>query len=284
MAKVEMGANGDSKATVKTQRAVTGRGSSLRRYQDVIIGSRSLWRTLYFEFALFLALIPGAVGIGLRKLFWPRLFAACGRGTVFGWGIVLRHPHRIHLGARVVISEGCVLDARHEESAQSLVLGDDVILANQGILSCRNARVTIGPRCGLGAQTSIIASHGNDVRIGADVAIGPRCCIIGGGNYHTDRLDVPIWRQGIKPDHPVVLEDDIWLGANASVLGGVRIGHGSIIAAGAVVTRNVEPFTVCGGVPAKPIKRRTAAPSGSFSDAHTNVAAWHGRRQNPVSR
>ena len=69
MASVGMGANRDSKPTLKTQRAVTGRGSILRRYQGVIIGSRSLWRTLYFEFAILLALIPGAIGIGLRKLF-----------------------------------------------------------------------------------------------------------------------------------------------------------------------------------------------------------------------
>jgi acetyltransferase-like isoleucine patch superfamily enzyme len=264
-----MGNKESSTARVKTQRAVTGRDSSLRRYQDVIVGSRSIWRTLYFELAILLSPIPGAIGIGLRKLLWPRLFAACGQGTVFGAGIVLRHPQRIHLGARVVISEGCILDARHEVG-QALVLGDDVILANQVILSCKGACITIGARCGLGPQTSIVASDGNDVRIGADVAIGPRCCIVGGGNYHTDRLDVPMWQQGIKPDHPVVLEDDIWLGASASVLGGVHIGRGSIIAAGAVVTRTVEPFTVCGGVPAKAIKRRLAATAEHpLSDAQT---------------
>ena len=56
---------------------------------------------------------------------------------------------------------------------------------------------------------------------------------------------------------PVVLGDRVWCGLGATVLGGVEIGEGAVVAAGAVVTRNIEPFTIVGGVPAQPIAART---------------------------
>ena len=57
-------------------------------------------------------------------------------------------------------------------------------------------------------------------------------------------------------DLPVVIEDDVWCGANVTILKGVTIGHGSIVAAGAVVTKSFPPYSIIGGVPAKLIKKR----------------------------
>jgi maltose O-acetyltransferase len=54
----------------------------------------------------------------------------------------------------------------------------------------------------------------------------------------------------------VIIEDDVWIGRNAIIMPGIRIGKGSIIGAGSVVTKDVEPFSVVGGVPAKLIKKR----------------------------
>jgi galactoside O-acetyltransferase len=56
----------------------------------------------------------------------------------------------------------------------------------------------------------------------------------------------------------IVIEDNVWLAANVTVVGGVRIGRGSVIAAGAVVTSDIEPYSIAGGVPARLIRRRTA--------------------------
>jgi hypothetical protein len=71
----------------------------------------------------------------------------------------------------------------------------------------------------------------------------------------------------------------------AKVLAGRRCDCQRPIRTTSGCTQTASSFTVCGGVPAKPIKRRTAARSeSSFSDSRTNVAAWHGRRRNPVSR
>jgi len=240
----------------KTQAAVTGEGSALARYQDVVVGRRGLAHTLHFELCAWLGPLPGALGLVLRQLFWPRLFGRCGKGVVFGPGVTLRHPHRIELGARVVIGEGAVLDARSPGHATALVLEDDVILAPQVVLAAKAAAIRIGARSGLGPHTSVVATDGNDVTIGADCPIGPRCSLIGGGSYHSGRRDVPIWRQGIKPGHHATLEDDVWLGAGVTVLGGVTIGQGSIVAAGAVVAKDVAPYTIAGGVPARPLKCR----------------------------
>ena len=57
-------------------------------------------------------------------------------------------------------------------------------------------------------------------------------------------------------DLPVVIEDGCWIGANVTILKGVRVGRGSVIAAGAVVTKSCEPYSIIGGVPAKLIKMR----------------------------
>jgi acetyltransferase-like isoleucine patch superfamily enzyme len=59
-----------------------------------------------------------------------------------------------------------------------------------------------------------------------------------------------------EPQKPITIGNDVWIGSRATILGGVTIGDGAIVALGAVVTKDVEPYTIVGGVPAKPIRRR----------------------------
>lgn len=240
----------------KTQEAVTGGGSPFTRYQDVVVGSRSFLYTLYFEFCIWLAHIPGAIGLILRKIFWPRLFGSCGKGVAFGENVILRHPKKIHLGNRVVISERCLLEARTSYSSDVIILHDDVILSNDVILSCKEGQIEIGERSGIGAQTIIHSRIKCNIHLGNDVLIGPRCYIAGGGSYNTERTDIPIAKQGKRMDGGVRFEDDVWLGANVTVLGGVVMGKSSIAAAGAVVTKSVPERAICMGVPAKVVKIR----------------------------
>lgn len=240
----------------KSLDSVTSGGSVISRYQHVVVGSRSLLKTIYFELCMWISKMPGAVGLVLRKIFWPRLFASCGKGVFFGENIILRHPNRIHLGNKVVISDGCILDARNEKSYNVIQLGDNVILSNNVMISCKGGTVNIGSNSGLGAQAIIQAVFNSPVEIGSDVFIGPMCYIAGGGNYKTDRLDIPMWRQGLKEMGKTILGNDIWLGANVTILGEVEIGAGSIIAAGAVVSKSIPEKAVCRGVPAKVFKFR----------------------------
>ncbi len=251
---------------MKTQRAATAGGGALSRYRELIVGSRSLWRLVYFEWCMLWADTPGALGLLLRTLFWPRLFGSCGRKVFFGRGVVIRHPGRIHLGHRVVVGEGCVLDARCAGRDRVLVIGDDVNLSNDVMLSCKEGTIELGPRTGINAKTIIHSAAGNPVKVGADVVIGPMCYLVGGGNYHTERTDIPIAAQGIQADGGVVLEDGVWLGARVTVLGGVRMGGGSVAAAGAMVTRDVEPLAVVKGMPARPGATRAAPAAGAAAD------------------
>jgi galactoside O-acetyltransferase len=106
-------------------------------------------------------------------------------------------------------------------------------------------QLELGSRIDIGEYTHIRASGG--VRIGSGV-------LIAAGTVITSRQHpVPLPRYGVASDSPVVIEDDVWIGAGAVILPGVTVGRGSVVGAGAVVTHDVAPFTIVGGVPARQI-------------------------------
>ena len=235
----------------KTHKAITGKGSALTKYQDVIVGSRSLLFLFYYEWCAWRGVIPGALGMLLRQVFWPGLFGSCGRKVAFAKGIVIRHPKRIHLGDSVVISENCILDGRHQDSDRAIVLGDNVILSNTVVLSCKNGSIIIGDSTGINTGAIIQSTNSCPVAIGADGIIGQMSFVVGGGNYNIDRLDIPIRLQGIKDDGGVTIDDNVWLGAHVTVLGGVQIGAGSVVSSSAVMTKSIPPNSIAKGIPAK---------------------------------
>ena len=85
--------------------------------------------------------------------------------------------------------------------------------------------------------------------MGANVSIFSR-------NHKFSDINVPMNKQGFSEEQPVIIGNDVWIGANVIILPGVKIGTGSVIGAGAVVTKNVEEYTVVGGNPAAVLKRR----------------------------
>jgi acetyltransferase-like isoleucine patch superfamily enzyme len=86
------------------------------------------------------------------------------------------------------------------------------------------------------------------IYIGDNTLIGPRAMILS-GNHIFNRLDMPIQSQGVEVK-PVIIEEDVWIGASCVILAGVHIGKGSVIGAGAVVTSDIPPYSVAMGVPA----------------------------------
>lgn len=107
-------------------------------------------------------------------------------------------------------------------------------------------QLALGDRSGLGIDADI---HG-PVTIGDDVMMGPRCTILT-RNHRIDDVTTPMNQQGFAGFLPVVIEDDVWIGANVTIMPGVTVGTGAVLGAGAVVVRDVEPYAVVGGVPAR---------------------------------
>lgn len=245
-----------TKRLAKSHQSIMGEQSALTRYQDVIVGRRGLLGLLYHEFCMWLGPIPGALGLGVRKLFWPRLFAACGSKVYFGSNVALMHPHRIRIGDRTAIGNGCVLDARAAALETVLSIGDDVMLSHNVMISSKNAAISIGHRVGIGPYTVVQAADSSEIEIGDDAVIAAHCYIAGGGEYSFERLDVPIARQEMRPIGVTSVGAGVWLGARVTVLGGASIGRDGIVGAGAVVTRELPPRSISIGVPARVVRRR----------------------------
>ena len=86
--------------------------------------------------------VPGALGLALRKTLYPLLLGTCGRNVVFGQNVVLRHPHKIHIGDNVVIDDNCLIDAKGESNA-GIRIASGVFIGRNTILSCKNGDIEL---------------------------------------------------------------------------------------------------------------------------------------------
>lgn len=111
--------------------------------------------------------------------------------------------------------------------------------------------VELGDNSGIGIRAQI----NGKVIIGKNVMMGPDVCIYA-RNHAFGRTDIPMNLQGFSPEKPVIIEDDVWIGARVIILPGVRIGKGAVIGAGSVVTKSVPDYAVVGGNPASILKMR----------------------------
>ncbi|MFZ9886664.1 MAG: acyltransferase [Myxococcota bacterium] len=165
--------------------------------------------------------IDYAKGI-LSARWYLRAVDECGRGVR-----TIGKP-RIENHGFIAIADGCLL--------RSMVVPVELVAEEGAILRLgREVRVNYG--ASLGATASVL--------IGDRVRIGPHAMIVDSAFHDLYRRD----RR--PPSEPVVIEDDVWVGARAVVLPGVRIGRASVIGTGAVVTKDVPAFTVAAGVPAQ---------------------------------
>jgi maltose O-acetyltransferase len=110
--------------------------------------------------------------------------------------------------------------------------------------------VAIGDRCQINEECRL-----RNVRIGNNVMIAPQVMIPHSGHSY-ERTDIPMRDQPARYYQQTVIEDDVWIGSRAIIMHGVRIGTGAIVAAGAVVVKDVPPRAIVGGNPAKFIKSR----------------------------
>ena len=246
--------------TVPSTKELAREGSSspLRTYQELAVGSRSWWTLLRYEIvASWGSLLPGALGLAFRRLFWPSLFGRIGKGTVWGRNVVVRHPANMWIGNGVLVDDDCFFDAKGCEVGQFRI--DDSVVISRGChVTGKHGSVHLGPRVNVGSGCMILSVGG--ITVGADTMFAGNC-YVGGGTYDADSpLDRPM-NQRPRRARPVEIGEDCWLGAGVVVIEGVKIGRGSVIGAGSIVTRDIPPYSIAVGVPARVRRQRKFAPS-----------------------
>jgi len=226
---------------------------ALRRYQDFMVGSRRLGRLIVYELVQWTAIwVPGALGYFLRSKLVPLLLGECGRGCVFGRNFSIRNGPRIHLGNGVVIEDNAQLDGKGDDAGGGIFLRDGVFVGRGTILGTKGGVIECGENTNLGSNVQILTS--NRVVVGRDVLVAAYGYLIGGGNYGYRRRDIPMSNQyDFEGKGGISIADDVWMGARATVLDGVSVGRGAILAAGAVVNSEVGEYEIFGGIPARQI-------------------------------
>lgn len=235
--------------------------SGLAKYRALVVGNPRLGSLLLHEFlTTTLTYVPGLLGIALRRAFYRFLFAGMERGVVIGSGVTLRQP------GKMVLKRGCLIDDLAGLSARGgaetgIVIGRQAFVGRGSVLNVREGRIELGDHANIGGACRIGCSKGA-IRIGQHVLIGA-FTYIGGGTHRHDRTDVPMALQGQIYKGGVTIADDVWIGGGGQILDGVTIGTGAIIGAGAVVTKDLPPYAIAFGNPAKVHRYRTpgAAPA-----------------------
>lgn len=227
--------------------------SALRKYREMVIGDRSILALLKYEFIVLLfSMLPGALGLGLRKVFYRSLFRKVGRNVIFGRNVVLRHPHKITIGDNVIIDDDCLVDAKGEDN-EGIKIGNSVTIGRFSSLVCKNADIVIGSHVNIGTSVKLVVANHGLIEIGSQIDIGSGCHF-SGGSYDYSQADILPSTQR-KPTKGIVVDDLAWIGVGVIVLDGVHIGAKSIVGAGAVVTQDIPSGSIAFGVPAE-VKRQ----------------------------
>ncbi|MBD2461558.1 acyltransferase [Oscillatoria sp. FACHB-1407] len=197
--------------------------------------------------------MPLQIGFALRRILYRSLFAQMGSSPYIQTGVEFTRAVYMELGDRVKVLRDVRLDCA--DASSKISLKNDVCLdRGVDIKAQRNCQIEIGESTYLGAYVCI-AGPGS-IRIGKDCLIAAQSGLFA-SNHTFDKLDIPIRKQ--EPTFKgIVIEDDCWLGTGVKVLDGVTIGKGSVIGAGAVVTKDIPPYSIAVGVPAKIVGTRTA--------------------------
>ena len=177
---------------------------------------------------VFIRFLPGQFGVSLRRLWFKRSFHKIDTAYI-GFGCEFVSPHTICFEGSVSIGKN-------------------------GFFCASGGSVVVGDNTAFNMSVHINAGVGGVIRIGKCCLVGPNV-VMRTANHGFDNPNLFIRQQGhIVGD--IIIEDDVWIGANAVILGGVHVGRGAVVGAGAVVTNDVQSMSIVVGVPAKAIKFR----------------------------
>lgn len=133
------------------------------------------------------------------------------------------------------------------------MIGSNFTAMGTDYLYAEGGEIIIGDNCSLNTNVQIGAAEGRIV-IGKFVLIGPNC-VVRAANHGTSKATTMCVQKHASGQ--ITIEDDVWIGANAVITSGVVLAKGTIVGAGAVVTKSTTPYSIVGGVPAKKIGERS---------------------------
>jgi acetyltransferase-like isoleucine patch superfamily enzyme len=244
-------ARGPVIARAQEQLFAPGR-SSREKYEDLVVGRPGFVELVKYELVIMLAQSrAGAIGLALRKVMYPWLLGSCGQGVVFGQNVVLRHPHKIHIGNNVVIDDNCLIDAKGETNL-GIRIGDGVFVGRNTILSCKNGDINLSDGANLGFNCEVFSA--SRVTIGKNALIAAYTYVIGGDHDFSDPAKAVIAQPRVSAG--VSIGEGVWIGAGAKILDGVALGDHSVIGAAAVVRESVPAGTIAVGIPARVVGSR----------------------------
>ncbi len=198
--------------------------------------------------------VPTVLGVGIRAIVYRLIMRMDGISAIEN-GARIRFASNVKLGNGVYLDEGVYLHA----CPAGIEIGANSYVMHHAELHVYNFRdlpdagIRIGKNC-LISEFNVLRGQGG-ITIGDNVYTAPLVQLLAVNHVYNDPKR-PIIEQGITAQG-IVVEDDCWLGAGAIILDGVRIGRGAVVAAGAVVAKDVPPHTLVGGVPARVLKTIT---------------------------
>ncbi len=233
------------------------RGGGFAAYRALMYGDLGLGKIIWAEILYTLiGGLGGALGLFLRMKLYPALFQSCGRKVVFGKHVTIRHPHKIVLGAGVVLDDHCVVDAKGVDN-HGIVLRDRVYVGRNTIIYCKNGDIEIGENVSLSANCVVFSSHKLVMKKNSVVAAF--VYLLSGGEYDLDDPAPFALQKGTCTQGPLEIGEDCWLGAGVKVLDGASLGDHCAVGAGAVVNKPLPANSIAVGVPARVVKSRKAA-------------------------
>lgn len=215
------------------------------------------WKYRRDEYLLALfGAFPMGVGKKLRQLVYSPIFGNFGKGVTIEFNVRFIRPKSMIIGNSCSICNYSFLNCW--EDGGELILEDSVRLDQGFHLQALGGKVSIGQNTYVGPYVCM-AGPGN-------ITIGKNCLIASNtslyaNNHIFSSIDIPINQQGTTVKG-IEIEEDCWLGSGVKVVDGVTIGRGSVIGAGAVVTKDIPPYSIAVGVPANVIRQRVASELG----------------------
>lgn len=186
-------------------------------------------KLLFQIYISILSSIPTEIGVKLRYLAYKPLFKKTNGNFRIDSGVIILGFENIELGNNVSFMQ------------------NSYIYAHDG------GGIMIGDNFTMNTNSQLGASFGKII-IGNDCAIAPNC-VLRASNHNFENPDILFRKQGHTYGE-IIIEDDVWISSNCVITANTKIGKSSIVGAGSVVTKDVEPYSIVGGVPAKLIRKR----------------------------